>query len=155
MRDLAPIHLGEHLAEFLEEFSISQTQLAKALNVPQQFVNEIILGKRKITDDIALQFGRLFKTSPYFWMNLQTRYAQELALEQQSGTDPSRQCVQDRNDKSGEFQIFDVLLVARLHARMTKAQVAEKMGVSTSFVTRLESGDGKYSPSLAHFAPVC
>ncbi|MBF0284137.1 MAG: HigA family addiction module antidote protein [Magnetococcales bacterium] len=77
MNDLPPIHPGEHLAEFLEEFHISQCRLAKEISVPPQRVNEIIHGKRCISADTALRLGRFFGTSPEFWMNLQSRYALE------------------------------------------------------------------------------
>ena len=77
MNDIPPIHPGEHLAEFLEEFHISQYRLAKEISVPPRRVNEIIHGKRSISADTALRLGRFFGTTPEFWMNLQSRYALE------------------------------------------------------------------------------
>lgn len=71
----APIHPGEHLAEFLEEYGLSQYRLAKDIGVPPRRVNEIVHGKRAITADTALRLGRFFNTSAAFWMNLQTQYA--------------------------------------------------------------------------------
>lgn len=76
-RDISPIHPGEHLAEFLEEFNITQYRLAKEIGVPPRRVNEIVHGKRSLTADTALRLGRFFNTTPEFWMNLQTRYALE------------------------------------------------------------------------------
>ena len=75
--DIPPIHPGEHLAEFLEEFSVSQYRLAKEIGVPPRRVNEIVHGKRGISADTALRLGRFFNTSPEFWMNLQTCFALE------------------------------------------------------------------------------
>lgn len=78
-RDIAPIHPGEHLAEYLEEMGISQYRLSKELHVPQMRISEIVWGKRAITADTALRFGRFFDTSPQFWLNMQTQYDLETA----------------------------------------------------------------------------
>ncbi len=50
-----------------------------------------------------------------------------------------------------EFSLFDELLKARLRARMTQADIAERMGTKTPAIARLEAGGGskKHSPSLA------
>lgn len=65
---------GILLEEFLGPLGISQYRLAKDVSVPPRRINEIILGKRSITADTALRLGLYFKTSPEFWMNLQTYY---------------------------------------------------------------------------------
>ncbi len=52
---LPPIHPGEILLEeFLEPMNISQYRLAKDISVPVRRINEIVLGKRRITADTAL-----------------------------------------------------------------------------------------------------
>ena len=72
---LAPVHPGEVLLEdFLKPFGLSQYTLAKGLNVPPRRINEIVLRKRAITADTALRLGRFFRTSPRFWLNLQSAY---------------------------------------------------------------------------------
>ena len=76
-----PIHPGEHLAEFLSEFEISQYRLAKDILVPPRRINEIVQGKRSITADTALRLGRYFGTSAQFWMNLQGDYDLAVACE--------------------------------------------------------------------------
>ena len=70
-----PIHPGEVLGEeFLGPMQISQSRLARDINVPPRRINEICLGKRGITPDTALRLARYFGTSAEFWMNLQQRY---------------------------------------------------------------------------------
>lgn len=68
------IHPGEHLAEFLEDFGITQYRLATDIRVPPRRINEIVQGKRAITADTALRLGRYFGTTAEFWMNLQNKY---------------------------------------------------------------------------------
>lgn len=75
-----PIHPGEVLKEeFLTPLGISQNALARAIGVSPRRVNEIVLGKRRITADTALRLSRFFSMSEGFWMNLQDRYDREIA----------------------------------------------------------------------------
>ena len=80
-RDIAPIHPGEHLAEFLAEYGVSAYRLAKATHMPQDRVSNIVRGKRAITADTALRLGRFFSVTPQFWLNLQARFDLETAQE--------------------------------------------------------------------------
>lgn len=75
---LPPVHPGMHLLDYIQGAGISQYRLAREIHVPPRRINEIIHGKRGITADTALRLGRYFRTSPQFWMNLQTTY--ELAV---------------------------------------------------------------------------
>ena len=77
---LPPVHPGEILLEeFLKPYQLSQNQLALALGVPPRRINEIVLGKRRITADTALRLARYFNMSVQFWMALQMDYDVELA----------------------------------------------------------------------------
>lgn len=77
-----PIHPGEHVAEFLEEYEISQNALAKRMGIPRMRVSQIVRGERTITADTAIRLGIVFGTTPQFWMNLQACYDLELAKPQ-------------------------------------------------------------------------
>ncbi len=80
---LPPIHPGEILgSEFLAPLGVSQSQLARDINVPVRRVNEICLGRRAVTPDSALRLARYFGNSPEFWMNLQQRYDLERAKDE-------------------------------------------------------------------------
>ena len=75
-----PITPGEVLKEeFLTPLGVSQNALARAISVSPRRVNEIVLGKRRITADTALRLSRFFSMSEGFWMNLQDRYDREIA----------------------------------------------------------------------------
>ncbi len=84
-RRIPPVPPGEILrAEFLEPLAISVYALAKAIKVPRSRVNDIVLGRRGITADTALRLGKAFKTSPEFWLNLQSHYELEVAKDAMS-----------------------------------------------------------------------
>lgn len=79
---LAPIHPGEVLSEdFLTEMGLSQNKLSVSIGVPPRRINEIVHGKRGISADTALRLSRYFGTSAEFWLNLQTRYELDLAID--------------------------------------------------------------------------
>lgn len=81
-RDFPPIHPGEILlTEFLEPMGVSQYRLAKDIGVTPRRINEIVHGRRAITADTAVRLGRFFTMEAQFWLNLQTQYDMELALE--------------------------------------------------------------------------
>lgn len=81
-RDFSPIHPGEVLlTEFLEPMGISQYRLAKDIGVTPRRVNEVVHGRRAITADTALRLGRFFNMEAQFWLNLQTHYDMEVAME--------------------------------------------------------------------------
>jgi addiction module HigA family antidote len=62
------------LKEFLKPMGLSQRELAVAIHVPYQRVNEIINGRRGITPSTALRLAKFFGVSPHFWMNFQLRW---------------------------------------------------------------------------------
>ena len=62
------------LQEFLLPMNISQRELADAIQVPYQRVNEIVHGKRGVTPSTALRLARFFGMTAAFWMNLQLRW---------------------------------------------------------------------------------
>lgn len=81
-KKLLPVHPGEILLEeYLKPLGISQNKLGRDLGVPAQRINEIVRGQRAISVDTALRLGRYFKTTPQFWLNLQSRYDLEMAQE--------------------------------------------------------------------------
>ena len=69
---ISPVHPGEILMEeFLKPMGLSQNRLANDLGVPPRRINEIVLGKRRVTADTALRLARYFGMSPQFWLGLQ------------------------------------------------------------------------------------
>ena len=70
-----PTHPGEMLLEeFLNPMGMTQRELAKAIHVPYQRVNEIVNKRRGVTPSTALRLAKLFEMSEDFWVNLQLRW---------------------------------------------------------------------------------
>jgi len=62
------------LHEFLQPRGITQRELAAAIDVPFQRVNEVVRGRRGVTPSTALRLSRFFGTTPDLWMSLQQRW---------------------------------------------------------------------------------
>lgn len=86
MDKLPNIHPGEVLLEeFIQPYGLSVYQVAKATQMSQTRISEIIKGRRNITADTALRLARFFGNSPQFWLGLQDDYDLENARERISG----------------------------------------------------------------------
>jgi addiction module HigA family antidote len=71
----SPTHPGEMLLEeFLVPMGLTQRELANAIHVPYQRINELVNGRRGMTPSTALRLARFFGVSADFWMTLQLRW---------------------------------------------------------------------------------
>ncbi len=68
-------HPGEILeAEYLAPLQMSSAALAKQLGVPGNRISDIVRQRRGMTADTAQRLSRYFRTTPDFWMNLQSAH---------------------------------------------------------------------------------
>ena len=71
-RKIPPTHPGEMISEdFMPDYELTPTSLAKALGVSRQTINELLRERRSISPSMALRLSRLFGNSPEFWLNVQ------------------------------------------------------------------------------------
>jgi addiction module HigA family antidote len=95
-KKMPPLHPGEILfEEFLKPMGLSQNRLALDIRVPARRINEIVLGKRRITADTALRLAKYFNMSARFWLGLQTDFDLDVAED----------LLSDRLDK--EIQVYN------------------------------------------------
>ena len=67
-----PIHPGEMLREdFLPDYNLNASALAKAIGVSRQSIHELLRERRGVSPEMALRLARLFGNSPEFWINAQ------------------------------------------------------------------------------------
>jgi addiction module HigA family antidote len=83
---------GMTLRESIEEYGITQTELAKRLGRSEKSVNRVIKGKEPLTPQLALQLERILTIPASFWNSLETNYREmlnkieeEQKLEKQAG----------------------------------------------------------------------
>lgn len=68
-------HPGEILRdEFLQPLQISQNQLALAMDVPSNRINDIVRGRRGISADTDLRLCHAFGLTRGYWLRLQLNF---------------------------------------------------------------------------------
>ncbi len=69
-------HPGEHLREdYLPAFKLTAGALARAMGLKDRTrIERLIREKQPVTADTALRLGKVFGTSPQFWINLQNAH---------------------------------------------------------------------------------
>src|SRR5574342_1206362 len=71
-RIVRPTHPGEMLREdFMPDYGLTVSGIAKALGVSRQTVNELLRERRAVSPEMALRLARLFGNTPEFWLNAQ------------------------------------------------------------------------------------
>ncbi len=89
--EFAPVTPGMMLKEeFLDEYGLSQNQLAKAIGISPNRIAEIIHNRRRISADTAVRLSLYFGNSPEFWMNLQIHYDLKMAERELTAADRRR-----------------------------------------------------------------
>ena len=74
-RKRPPNHPGRIIKGlYLEQFSITISDLAKVLGVSRKTVSKIVNERGSISSGMALRLSRAFNTSPELWLNLQRNY---------------------------------------------------------------------------------
>lgn len=76
---------GSTLAELIEEREITQAELARRMGRPLNAVNDMVLGKKEITEDTALELERVLGTPAHFWLAREARYREFLARQRDAG----------------------------------------------------------------------
>jgi addiction module HigA family antidote len=76
---IEPIHPSEFVLEdFLEPNEITIEQLAEAIKMPLDEVNNFLIKKNDFTADFSARLGIYFKVGEDFFFNLQNRYQKDL-----------------------------------------------------------------------------
>lgn len=74
-RKLPPVHPGNILLEmFIKERNLTNTEVAKGLNVARPNLSAIINGHLGISPELAVKLSEAFGNSAQFWINLQNNY---------------------------------------------------------------------------------
>jgi addiction module HigA family antidote len=81
MKKLPPMHPGEVLREeYMVPLGLTAYTLAQRIGVPRPRLERIVREQQGITADTALRLGAYFRTTPEFWLNLQTKFELETQL---------------------------------------------------------------------------
>lgn len=70
-----PKHPGVVLrGVYLDALDMNANQLAIRLVVPRTRITRLLAGDTSLSADTALRLAKFFKTTPQYWMNMQTNF---------------------------------------------------------------------------------
>jgi addiction module HigA family antidote len=82
-KQMPPVHPGETLREdFLKPLGFTANRLAMEVMAPVTRINDIARSRRAIGADTGLRLARYFGITAQFWMNLQSNYDLERAVDE-------------------------------------------------------------------------
>lgn len=92
------IHTGSVIGEYLEARGINQRELAQRTGVSEKHISNLLNGKSRLTEEMALKLERVMPDVPAsYWLNYEMRYREYLA----------------RNQEEESFNTIDLLQVAK------------------------------------------
>jgi HTH-type transcriptional regulator/antitoxin HigA len=81
LRPFRPVKPGEILKEELDVRGWTQADLAEIPDQLVQVIDAIVTGKRAIMSNTAMTLSRALRTSPKYWLNLESAYRLDLLHE--------------------------------------------------------------------------
>jgi HTH-type transcriptional regulator/antitoxin HigA len=75
---------GEFLSEVLEEYGMTQKDLAERMARPPQMINEIVKGSKAITPETALQLEQVVNVPAHIWTGMEAEYRLILAKQKEA-----------------------------------------------------------------------
>jgi addiction module HigA family antidote len=71
---------GFIIKEYLEEYGISQKELCKRLGMSEKHISNLLNGKSRLTEEVAIKFETIMKDIPAsYWLNYEAKYRLYLA----------------------------------------------------------------------------
>lgn len=74
---------GDIVLDYLESMSWTQKDLALRTGITPKSISEVCNGKARITPSTALAFEKALGRPAHFWLNLQTRYEEAMARQEE------------------------------------------------------------------------
>lgn len=70
-----PTHVGTVLKEiYLDDYNLTVNDFALKLDISEQSAFDIIIGKKRISVEIALKLEKAFKIPSQYWLDIQQQY---------------------------------------------------------------------------------
>jgi len=74
------------LAETLEDWPVSQSEIAEATGIPAPHLSGMKAGSRRCTPEYDLRLSRYFDTTPGYWLRLQLAHDLDRARREKGAT---------------------------------------------------------------------
>lgn len=74
---------GETIKELLEDFDITQVELATRAGKSEKFISQLVNGKVALSEETAIILERVFNVKADFWLRLESNYQLFLVKEKE------------------------------------------------------------------------
>lgn len=96
---------GRIIKEYLDEYNISQKELAARLGMSQKHISNLLNSKSRLTEEVAIRLESIFKDIPAsYWLNLESKYREYIAREEED--EKLRNC--DLDSIANKFKFKEV-----------------------------------------------
>ena len=94
-KELVAFHPGYYLKEVIEDMGITQDEFAKRMETSGKNLSDLLNGKSKLSNEIALKLAIMLGTSTDVWLNLQKTYNEKvMEIERRKIEDYEASCAQ-------------------------------------------------------------
>lgn len=78
---------GNIIKEYLEEYGITQKDLAERINSSEKHISNVLKGKNRLTEEFALKLEKVIVGVPAsYWLNYEAKYREQVAREEEIAT---------------------------------------------------------------------
>lgn len=75
---------GRIIKEYLEEYGITQKDLAERINISEKHISNVLKGKSRVTEEFALKLEKVILDVPAsYWLNYEATYREQVAREEE------------------------------------------------------------------------
>ena len=75
---------GSIIKEYLEEYGITQKELAERIDSSEKHISNVLKGNNRLTEEFALKLEKVLTNVPAsYWLNYEAKYREQLAREEE------------------------------------------------------------------------
>lgn len=84
MNDSFLVPTGSIIREYLEEYDITQKELAERINSSEKHISNVLKGNCRLTEEFALKLEKVLTGVPAsYWLNYEAKYREQVAREEE------------------------------------------------------------------------
>ena len=83
MDDVIMVSTGEVIKDYLDHYGYSQKEACRRLDISEKHLSNVLNGKARLTEELALKLEKLMPVSATYWLNIESKYREYLAREEE------------------------------------------------------------------------
>lgn len=84
MRGNYLVPTGSIIKEYLEEYRITQKELAERIDSSEKHISNVLKGNNRVTEEFALKLEKVITSVPAsYWLNYEAKYREQIAREEE------------------------------------------------------------------------